>query len=47
MITVDNHAAHLPAFEALQQEGTLSETCQLRQCKYLNNTIQWNRIIGL
>jgi transposase, IS6 family len=40
VITVDNHAAYPPAFEALQQEGTLPETCQLRQCKYLNNTVE-------
>jgi transposase-like protein len=31
LITVDNYAAYPPAFEALQQEGTLPETCQLRQ----------------
>jgi transposase, IS6 family len=40
LITVDKHAAYAPAFEALQQEGTLPETCQLRQCKYLNNTVE-------
>jgi transposase, IS6 family len=28
------------AFEALQQDGTLLETCLLRQCKYLNNVVE-------
>src|SRR5262245_42660136 len=40
VITVDKNAAYPPAFDALQQEGTRPETCQLRQCKYLNNTIE-------
>jgi IS6 family transposase len=25
------------AFDALQHDGTLPESCQLRECKYLNN----------
>ena len=29
-----------PAFESLQQEKTPPETCQLRQCKYLNNLVE-------
>jgi IS6 family transposase len=40
VITVDKHAAYPPAFKTLQQEGTLPETCLLRQCKYLNNIIE-------
>ena len=40
MITVDKNAAYPPAFDALQQDGTLSETCLLRQCKYLNNIME-------
>jgi transposase, IS6 family len=40
VITVDKNAAYPPAFETLQQEGTLPETCRLRQCKYLNNVIE-------
>jgi transposase, IS6 family len=40
VITVDKHAAYPPAFEALQQEGMLPESCLLRPCKYLNNVIE-------
>jgi transposase, IS6 family len=40
VITVDKNAAYPPAFESLQQEKTLPETCQLRQCKYLNNVVE-------
>jgi IS6 family transposase len=40
VITVDKNAAYPLAFEALQQDGTLSETCRLRQCKYLNNVVE-------
>jgi len=40
VITVDKNAAYPPAFEALQQEGTLPPTCTLRQCKYLNNLVE-------
>jgi transposase, IS6 family len=40
VITVDKHAAYPLAFEALQHDGTLPETCLLRQCKYLNNTVE-------
>ena len=40
VITVDQNAAYPPAFEALQQESLLPETCLLRQCKYLNNIIE-------
>jgi transposase-like protein len=40
VITVDKNAAYPLAFDALQQAGTLPETCLLRQCKYLNNIIE-------
>jgi IS6 family transposase len=40
VITVDQNAAYPPAFNALQHDGTLPESCQLRQCKYLNNVIE-------
>jgi transposase, IS6 family len=40
VITVDQHAAYPPAFEALQQAELLPETCLLRPCKYLNNIIE-------
>ena len=40
VITVDKNAAYPPAFDALQQEGTLPESCRLRQCKYLNNIVE-------
>jgi transposase-like protein len=40
VITVDKHAAYPPAFEALQQDSTLPETCLLRPCKYLNKVME-------
>jgi IS6 family transposase len=40
VITVDKNAAYPPVFEALQQERLLPESCQLRQCKYLNNVVE-------
>jgi transposase-like protein len=40
VITVDQNAAYPPAFEALQRNSTLPETCLLRQCKYLNNVVE-------
>ena len=40
VMTVDKHAAYPLAFDALQHDGTLPESCQLRQCKYLNNVIE-------
>jgi IS6 family transposase len=40
VITVDQNAAYPPAFELLQQEGTLPEICRLRKCKYLNNVVE-------
>jgi transposase-like protein len=40
VITVDQNAAYPPAFEALQRDSTLPESCLLRPCKYLNNVIE-------
>jgi transposase, IS6 family len=40
VITVDKNAAYPVAFDALQQDGTLPNACQLRQCKYLNNVVE-------
>jgi IS6 family transposase len=40
VITVDKKAAYPLAFDALQHDGTLPETCRLRQCKYLNNILE-------
>jgi len=40
VITVDQNAAYPPAFEALQRDSTLPDTCLLRQCKYLNNVVE-------
>ena len=37
VITVDKNTAYPPAFDALQHDSTLPETCLLRQCKCLNN----------
>ena len=40
MITVDKNPAYPAAIEELKAEGTLSEECELRQCKYLNNILE-------
>ena len=40
VITVDKNPTYPVAFEALQRDGTLPETCLLRQCKYLNNMVE-------
>jgi transposase, IS6 family len=40
VITVDKNAAYPLAFAILQHDGTLPETCLLRQCKYLNNVVE-------
>ena len=40
VITVDKNAAYPPAFDALQQDGSLPETGLLRQCKYWNNVME-------
>jgi transposase-like protein len=39
-MTVDQPAAYPPAFEALQRDSTLPETCLLRPCKCLNNVVE-------
>ncbi len=40
VINVDNNAAYPSAFEDLQQEEFLPESCTLRQSKYLNNIVE-------
>ena len=40
VINVDKNAAYPIAFEELKQKGLLSEECELRQKKYLNNIIE-------
>ena len=40
VITVDQNPTYPSAFEALQQERSLPETCLLRRCKYFNNVIE-------
>lgn len=40
VINVDKNPAFPPAHAELQQEGCLSTACQLRQVKYLNNSIE-------
>jgi IS6 family transposase len=40
VINVDQNKAYPPAVEELKKEGTLSNACQLRQCKYLNNIVE-------
>jgi transposase, IS6 family len=40
VITVDNNAAYPRTFDAFQRDGTLPETCRLRQCKYLQNMVE-------
>ena len=46
VITVDKHAAYPLAFDALQHDGTLPETCLLRPCKYLNNVVEQDHRFG-
>jgi len=40
VINVDKNPAYPPAVEELKVESTLPESCNLRQCKYLNNIIE-------
>jgi transposase, IS6 family len=40
VVTVDKHAAYPLAVDVLQHDGTLSETCLLRQCEYLQNMVE-------
>jgi transposase-like protein len=40
VVNVDKHAAYPKAIDELKADGSLSESCQLRQVKYLNNLIE-------
>ncbi len=40
VITVDTNAAYPKAFNQLQEEGILPQSCALRQSKYLNNLVE-------
>ena len=40
VINVDKNAAYPPAFEQRKEEKALSQECELRQVKYLNNMIE-------
>ena len=40
VITVDKNAAYPKAFKELKAERVLSDACELRQSKYLNNLIE-------
>jgi len=40
VITVDKHAASSRAFDTLQHDGTLPETCLLRPCTYVNHVAE-------
>jgi transposase, IS6 family len=43
---IDQNRSYPPAVEELKEEGALSVSAQLRQCKYLNNIVeQWRRFI--
>jgi transposase, IS6 family len=40
VINVDQNPAYPPAVAELKAEAILSDDCQLRQCKYLNNVVE-------
>ena len=40
VITVDKNAAYPKAFKELKEERIMPDSCELRQCKYLNNLIE-------
>jgi len=40
VINVDKNAAYPPAIDELKEERILSENCELRQVKYLNNIVE-------
>ena len=40
VINVDKNAAYPKAFKELKEEGSLPQGCELRQVKYLNNTVE-------
>ena len=40
VITVDKNAAYPKAYNELQAEGAMADSCELRQVKYLNNIVE-------
>jgi transposase-like protein len=40
VINVDKNASYPPALEQLKEEKVISQDCELRQVKYLNNMIE-------
>ncbi len=40
VITVDKNAAYPKAFNELQAEGAIADSCELRQVKYLNTIVE-------
>src|SRR5512133_178661 len=40
VITVDKNAAYPKAYNELQAEGAIADSCELRQVKYLNNLVE-------
>ena len=40
VINVDKNAAYPKAFNELQAEGAIPDSCELRQVKYLNNIVE-------
>ena len=40
VITVDKNAAYPKAFKELKAERIMPDSCELRQCKYLNNLVE-------
>ncbi len=40
VINVDKNAAYPPATDDLKKDGILSDSCELRQVKYLNNIVE-------
>jgi transposase, IS6 family len=40
VITVDKNAAYPKAYNELQAEGAIADSCELRQVKYLNNIVE-------
>jgi transposase, IS6 family len=40
VITVDKNAAYPKAFRELKAEGTMPDSCELRQSKYLNKLVE-------
>jgi transposase-like protein len=44
VINIDKNPIYPPAIEQLKEEGVLPNRTQLRQCKYLNNLIEMERL---